>query len=181
MAGENTLNGADYLVEIDIQTPITAEKGSAYNTVLCEVSSNFNISTEELAVSGGCSGDWKSSIPGRRGFGFSGEWQAIDPRTGDPSAISMNTIVELAATGAVFWIRRKLRDGNTGMEVYREGRVWINQYEDVATAEDPFTFTASFVGIGEPNISGGYEYIGVLHDSEGNIITKGENLIIVKA
>lgn len=181
MAGENILNGRDYLVEIDIQTPITAERGMAYNTIVCEVASNFNISGDEIAVSGGCSGDWKSSIPGRRGFGFTGEWQAIDPRTGDPSVVSMNLIAELAAAGTIFWLRRKLRDGTTGMEVYREGRVWINQYEDVATAEDPFTFTATFVGVGQPNLSGGYDYIGVLHDSEGHPITKGENFIIVKA
>lgn len=181
MASEDILYGKDYLMEIDTDTPITAERGLAYRAIVCEVSSNFNIQTEEIEISNGCDIGWSASVPKLSGFSFSGEWQAINPLTAEPDVASMNEVIGLAASRQQFWARRKLVDGNTGVEVYREGRVWISRYEDTATSEDPFTFTADFVGVGKPITSAGYTYIGVLHDSQDNLITKDDNLIIVKA
>lgn len=178
MAGEKTINGKDYIMEIDTETPLSAAGGLAYRPMVCEVSSTFSITTEEQAVSNGCNGGWANSVPTTSAFSFSGEWQAINPQSGDPDAASMNEIALLAANKRQFWVRRKLVDGKTGVEIYREGRVWINQYEDTATTEDPFTFSADFVGKGEPIISGGL--VGILYDSMGEPITKGDNLITVR-
>lgn len=151
MAGENTLSGKDYVMSIDTTTPITAPAGTDYNPILCEVSSDFNIDTDEQTVSNKCGGGWTNSNPNNSSWGFSGEWQAIDPATGDPSAASMDTIVGLAANRTKFWARRSLVDGATGtVQVVREGVVWISSYSDTAGTEDPFTFTADMVGVGQP-------------------------------
>lgn len=150
MAGEITLSGRDYLTEIDTTTPITAPRGLAYNPILCEVSSDFGIETDEQTVTNKCNGGWGSSNPGNSTFSFSGEYQAIDPESAEPSAVSMNTIANLAATKQKFWIRRVLGAGNEGTPIHREGVVYISSYSDSAGTEDPFTFTITTVGVGEP-------------------------------
>lgn len=154
MAGEKVLDGKHYIVEIDTDTPVTGEKGLNYRPVLCEVSSNFTIGTEEIGISSGASVGWANSLPGQSTWDMSGEWQAIDPLTGEPDAVTMNEVAQLAAGKHRFWIRRRLADGRPGAEVYREGVVWIRGYTDTASAEDPFTFTAEFKGIREPVIRG---------------------------
>lgn len=150
MAGEITLSGKDYILEIDTTTPITAARGAAYNPILCEVSSDFNIETDEQAITNKCNNGWGSSNPGNSTFSFSGEFQAIDPTTGDPDAASIDIVAGLAATKQKFWIRRVLKSGLTGTPIYREGVVWISSYTETAGTEDPFTFTADFNGVGEP-------------------------------
>lgn len=150
MAGEITLSGKDYIIEIDTVTAITATRGAAYEPILCEVSSDFNIETDEQTVTNKCNDGWGSSNPNNSSFSFSGEFQAIDPSTGDPAAASMNTIAQLAASREKFWIRRVLKDGLTGTPIHREGVVWISSYTDTAGTEDPFTFTADFTGVGQP-------------------------------
>lgn len=182
MAGEKTLNGSNYIMEIDVTTPITEEHGLAYRPIVCEVTSTFSIDTDSQAVSNACSGFWRTDIPNSSGFAFTGEWQAINPRTGEPDAISANLIAKLAAGQTKFWARRKLKDGMTGAEIYREGRVWISRYEDTASIDEPFTFSADFMGHGQPILDPGYDYVGVLYETTGEKpITKGDNLIITKA
>lgn len=150
MAGEITLNGKDYVLSIDSTTAVTAARGAAYKPILCEVSSDFSIETDEQSVSNKCNGGWASSNPNTSSFSFSGEFQAIDPATGDPSALSMQQIAQLAATRQKFWLKRSIKDGVTGVSVHREGVVWISSYSDSSSAEDPFTFTVEFTGVGQP-------------------------------
>lgn len=150
----DTLKGRDYVMEIDTVTAATADRGSDanYNPILCEVSSDFSIETDETTpVSNKCvaQGGWSNNDPNLSSWSFSGEWQAIDPATGDPSAASMDEIAALAASKQKFWARRVLA-GSTGVEVVREGLVWISSYNDTANTDDPFTFTATFTGVGEP-------------------------------
>lgn len=179
MAGEITLNGKDYIIEIDTETPITAASGAAYRPVVCEISSVFSIQTSELNVSSGDIWDWNESIPDKGAWAMAGEWQAINPTTGDPDAASLADIVDLAISKTKFWIRRKLKDGLTGAEIYREGVVWINNYEETATTEDPMTFSADFTGTGKPKAT--QSIIGVLTDYKEDPITVDDNYIIVKA
>ena len=151
MAGEITLNGKDYILQVDTQTPITAAKGSNYKPILCEVSSDFSIETDEQTVSNKCGGGWTKSNPNQSSFSFSGEFQAIDPASGDPSAMSITQIAQLAATRQKFWLKRSLQvPGGGGVEIVREGVVWISSYSDSSSTEDPFTFTCDFTGVGEP-------------------------------
>lgn len=182
MAGEQILNGRDYVLEIDIDTPIDADKGLAYRPIVCEVSSSFGISTTDIAISNSCTGRWSSRIPNKSEFSFSGEWQAINPLTGDPDAHSLNMVAFLAGSRRMFWARRKLKTGALGTEVYREGVVWINRFEDVAAAEEPFVFSADFIGLGAPNIDAGYDVIGLLADSRrAPVVTGSDEFIVVKA
>lgn len=150
----DTLRGSDYVMEIDTTTSITASRGSDanYNAILCEVSSDFSIDTDETTpVSNKCvaQGGWSSTEPNTSTWEFSGEWQAIDPSTGAASAESMDDIAALAASKQKFWARRVLASG-TGVQVVREGLVWISSYNDSTNTDDPFTFTATMTGVGEP-------------------------------
>ncbi len=177
MAGEKVLDGKHYIVEIDTDTPVTEVMGLSYRPVLCEVSSSFGISTEEIGISNGCSLGWANSLPGQSSWDMSGEWQAINPLTGEPDAVTMTEVAQLAAGKRRFWIRRRLADGRAGAEIHREGVVWIRNYQDTASAEDPFTFTAEFTGIREPVIRGGF--VGILHDAHDVPITVDDNYIVV--
>lgn len=183
MAGEQVLNGRDYILEIDVDTPVDASRGQSYKPLVCEVASTFSINTSDIAISNSCTGAWESRIPNKSGFTFSGQWQAINPMSGDPDAYSMGKIVQLAHSRTLFWARRKLKTGAIGAEVYREGVVWINRYEDEASTEEPFVFSADFVGVGEPVIYAGYDRVTVLavNTDEGEqILRVGDKLITVK-
>lgn len=148
------LNGKDYILEIDDTTSITSTRGSDYDPVLCEVSSDFGITTAEQAVSNKCNGGWANSNPGESSFSFSGEFQAIDPSSADPSAVSLAKMANLALTKKKFWLRRTLASGVVGgVPVVREGVVYISNYNETTNTDDPFTFTADFVGIGTPLIT----------------------------
>lgn len=153
----DTLKGRDYVMEIDTTTAITADRGSDanYNAILCEVSSEFSIDTDTTTPTANkCTarGGWANEEPNTSTWSFTGEFQAIDPATGDPSAVSMNDIAALAASKQKFWARRVLAESG-GVEVVREGVVWISAYSDTASTEDEFTFTATFSGVGEPLIT----------------------------
>lgn len=176
---EDILQGKDYIVEIDATTPTSALRGEAYLAVVCEVTSTFGIVTEGLAISAGCEGGWDRSKPYRSSWRMGGEWQAINFRTADPSSASLELISELAADQREFWVRRKLIDGRTGQDIYREGVAWISNYEETASAEDPFTFTAQFNGVGKPKLIS--STLGILHDYKGSPITQDDNYIIVRA
>ena len=152
MAGEQTLPGMNYVLHIDQTTAVTAARGVAaqYKPILCEVSSDFNIETDEQTSVNKCNGGWANPAPNNSSFSFSGEFQAIDPLTGQPSPVSMNEIAALAASRKKFWLKRSIKDGATGAVVVREGVVWISSYSDTASAEEPFTFTVEFTGVGAP-------------------------------
>lgn len=150
MAGELTLSGMNYVLHIDTTTPVSSARGAVYKPILCEVSSDFNIETDEQSVTNKCNAGWGNSNPNRSTFSFSGEFQAIDPTTGGPSPVSMNEIAALAASRQKFWLKRQLKTGAAGTVIVREGVVWISSYSDSASAEEPFTFTAEFTGVGQP-------------------------------
>ena len=150
----DTLKGRDYVMEIDTESSITGTRGADanYKAILCEVSSDFNIETDETTpVSNKCTaqGGWANNEPNLSSWSFSGEWQAIDPGDATPSPVSMDEIAALAASKQKFWARRVLA-GETGVTVVREGLVWISSYNDTASTDDPFTFTATFTGVNAP-------------------------------
>lgn len=153
MAGESLLNGKDYVLQIDTVTPVTADSGTPanYRTVACEVSHDFNIEKTTNQVSNKCGGGWNRSTFGNKNWGFSGEWQAVDPATGDPSAATLNEMASLAASDTEFWMRRGLFDPLSGKFLpVREGVVKYTNHAETSGTEDPFTFTGEFEGQGEP-------------------------------
>ena len=153
MAGESILAGKDYVLQIDTETPVTSESGTpgSYRTIACEVSHDFNIEKTTNQVSNKCGGGWNRSTFGNKGWGFSGEWQAVDPSTAEPSAASLNEMAGLAASDTEFWARRGLFDPGSGKFLpEREGVVKYTNHTETSGTEDPFTFTGEFEGQGEP-------------------------------
>lgn len=147
---EEVLNGRDYVMFIDTVTAVTAPKGLVYRAVMCEVSSTFDGTTDEQAVSNKCNRGFKNSNPGDKGFTFAGEAQAIDD-TALPSAASLNEIAELWKSGKKFWAKQASIDPSLATPVFTEGVVWISAYSRTAGNEDAFTFSYTFQGVGEPN------------------------------
>lgn len=150
---EELLNGKDYVLQIDTVTATTANAGTpaSYETIACEVSHDFNIEKETNQASNKCGGGWARSTFGNKNWNFSGEWQAVDPTNGSPSSASLNVIAGLAAADQEFWVRRGLIDTTSGKFLpEREGVVKLTSYTETAGTDDPFTFSATFEGQGEP-------------------------------
>lgn len=146
------LNGKDYVISIDDVTPITSARGAAYKVTMCEVSSSFSGSTDEQSVSNKCNGGFSNSNPGIKSWEFSGEAQAID-ESAAPSAVSMNKMAELWKSGKKIWAKQSSLDPSLNTEVFTEGVVWVSSYERTAGTEDPFTFSYTLTGVGEPNFT----------------------------
>lgn len=146
------LNGKDYVIFIDTTTPVTAAKGAVYKPIMCEVSSSFSGTTDEQSVSNKCNGGFANSNPGTKSWTLSGEGQAIDDNA-QPSATSMNEISELWKSGKKFWAKQAALDPSLNTPVFTEGVVWISSLERTAGTEDPFTFSYTLTGVGEPNFT----------------------------
>src|SRR5690606_15949484 len=132
---DDLLNGKDYVLQIDTVTPVTNASGTDgnYETLACEVSHDFNIEKETNQASNKCGGGWARSTFGNKTWNFSGEWQAIDPTTADPSQASLDVVAALAANDQEFWVRRGLIDPISGAFLpHREGVVKLTSYTETA-------------------------------------------------
>lgn len=148
------LNGKDYVIFIDKVTAISAANGSAanYKAIMCEVSSSFAGTTDEQSVSNKCNGGFANSNPGTKSWTLSGEAQAIDDNA-QPSLSSLNEVAELWKSGKKFWAKQAALDPSLNTPVFTEGVVWVSSYERTAGTEDPFTFSYTLTGVGEPNFT----------------------------
>lgn len=150
---EELLNGKDYVIQIDLLTATTATAGTPanYKTVACEVSHEFNIDKETNQAANKCGGGWGRSTNGNKSWGVTGEYQAIDPATGNISQVSVDEMARLAAEDRDFWWRRGLIDSDSGAFIpYREGVVKATGFSETAGTDEPFTFSVTFEGQGAP-------------------------------
>lgn len=147
---DEVLNGLDYIMFIDTTTPIDSAP-VAYIPVMCETTSSFSGTTDAQEISNKCiAGGFGNSNPGTKTWEFTGEGHAID-ESGSPSRASFETIRDLWKSGQKFWARQANKDPLTGFVTMVEGVVWVSAYEQTVGTEDPFTFTYTFTGVGEPN------------------------------
>lgn len=148
----NTLNGSAYILLIDTVTPLTSSRGtfSNYRPVACGISNGFNMDIEGISTRNKTDGGYDNSQSGYLSWGFDMDGFAIGLKNADKLLkANFNEIAELAKSKRIFFL--KWEDAETS--VTREGKVRISSYKETASLEEPYSFTVSFVGIGEPYLS----------------------------
>ena len=146
---QETLNGKDYIVFVDTTTATTADAGAAYEAVMCMVTNGFSMTRDSVEVSNKCNDGWGNSNPGTGSWEITGDGHAID-EAGTPSQTSYQTLAELAKSGDKFWAKIADVDTTGTSIIHREGVVWISSYDETAGTDEPYSFSFTFQGVGEP-------------------------------
>lgn len=145
----NTYNGSDYIILIDTVTPITAASGTIdnYRPVLCGTSNGLNLEFESISFRNKCDGGYDRTESGYGTWGFDLDGHAIGIRYADRlTQANFQEVAMLAIKKRKFWAKMSNLTGN----IVREGVVRIGSYRETAEMDTPYSFSVSFVGIGEP-------------------------------
>ena len=174
----NVLNGSVYILWIDVVTPITADRGNPeyYRPVVCGVSNGVNIDIESISTRNKCDGGFDQSESGYISWSFDLEGHAVGLRNSEASVkANFQEIADLALDKVKFWAKQE----DVETSVTREGRVRIGSFKEVSAQDQPYSFSASFVGIGRPifetNI---YRTVIATDDTALELLEDGENNLI---
>lgn len=142
------LIGTPYMLEVDTTTVTTSARGTEanYKLLACLTTNGVEFNNAEQNTSNKCDGGYATSVSGIGSWSFSADGQAVSLETGEAATkTNFNAILALAKNKTIFFARMT----NTAKDVYREGKVRISTYSETAPNSDAYTFTATFVGIGE--------------------------------
>lgn len=143
------LLGTDFILEIDTVTdPDTESRGTEANfkPVACWTSNGLSSSKAKQTTSNKCDGNNETSLPGIGSWSMSGDGQATELTVGEATTReNFETLLALHRAGTIFFARIT----NATLEPYREGKVWIETFEETMPNAEAYTFTAAFTGVGE--------------------------------
>lgn len=145
----NLLNGSAYIIWIDTVTPLSASSGNPlyYRPVVCGTSNGFNLDIESISTRNKCDGGFDQSESGYIGWNFDLEGFAIGIDTAEVSVkANFQTIADLALNKTKFWAKQE----DVKTTITREGKVRIGAFTEKSDIDTPYSFSASFVGIGRP-------------------------------
>lgn len=145
----NTYNGSLYVLFVDTVTPKTADRGTNanYRPIVCGTSNGVSLEQEGIVFRNKCDNGFEHSVPGYVTWGFDMEGHAIGVKYSERLIKSnFNELASLLINKVVFWC--KMADVDN--EIVREGLVRVSSYRETTNMEEPYSFTASFVGIGKP-------------------------------
>ena len=174
----NVLSGNFYILWIDVITPLTDERGNPeyYRPVVCGVSNGVNLDIESISTRNKCDGGFDQSESGYISWSFDLDGFAVGLRNSEASVkANFQELADLALNKVKFWAKQE--DAETS--VTREGRVRIGSFKEVASLDAPYSFTASFIGIGRPifetNI---YKTVIATDDTALELLEDGEDNLI---
>ena len=148
----NFLNGTDYLLYVDLLTPLTSSRGTLanYRPIACGTSNGFNMDSEAISLRNKCDNGFDNSRPGYISWGMDIDGFAVGLRNSEKILkANFSELADIMKSKKIFWL--KWEDINTS--VTREGKAWISSFRETAGHETPYSFTANFVGVGEPFLS----------------------------
>jgi predicted secreted protein len=132
-------NGTSYLVR-------TATGASnAFETLVCLTSNGFQTSGSDITTDSKCTGEWSSTLQGRKGWTLSGEGQSI-AGTADTGTASFQKLAILWKAGTIF--AAEFYNVDDEDDVIR-GNVRITDLAKTAPDNDVTTFSVTFTGQGE--------------------------------
>lgn len=140
-------NGTEYI--LSTQTGPVVSGDATWLTTVCLKSAGWEASGDDIDTSSKCSGDWSTSIPGRKSWSFTGEGNAI-AGTADASTASFNHYFALWKSGDIFEAQMVNVNDNTDII---HGPVRISALSKTAPDNDVASFSITFTGQGEPLIT----------------------------
>lgn len=138
------ISGTKYI--LSTQTGPQTGGVAAWVTAVCLTSNGWQASGDDIDTSSKCTGDWSSTIPGRKGWSFSGEGNAI-AGTLEAGTVSFNHYFSLWKAGTVFQAQMVNSDDDDDII---HGPVRISALEKTAPDNAVTTFSITLTGQGEP-------------------------------
>lgn len=148
----NTLNGTAYILAVDLTSSLSTRpiNGGDYRVIACGISNGFNMDIEGITTRNKDDGGYDTSQSGYLSWGMDMDGFAVGLKNSERILkANFNEMAQLAKEKRIFWL--KWEDSQTS--VTREGKVRISSYRETASLEEPYSFTISFVGVGEPYLS----------------------------
>lgn len=142
----NLLNGSNFLIWIDTDTPITAPKGLNYRPVVCGTSNGFNMTAEDISLRNKDDGGFDNSESGYISWNFDLDGYAISVDEFDSEKANFNEIANLFLQRRKFWAIQQDLIGS----LKREGVVRISSHKETANQNSNYSFSANFIGQGKP-------------------------------
>lgn len=172
----NLLNGASYLIWIDVTTSLTAERGLDYRPIVCGVSNGFGMDIESISTRNKCDGGYDQSEGGYLSWSFDMDGFAVGLKMADKIAkANFQEVALLALNKTEFWAKME----DLGTTITREGKVRITSYRETADLDSPYSFTANFIGIGKPILEENIIKVLLSTDDTGTaIVNDGNNNLI---
>ncbi len=134
------LNSKDIGLYYNAGNPSTPD----WKLVACSTSDGFSGSTDNVAISNKCEGNWTKNLPGDRSWTFSNSAYAQHPAAANQ--ISHNELFDLWAAGTVGqW---KLESVQGAAQYLRIGEAWISELGETADSGDYLQFDLSLQGNG---------------------------------
>lgn len=130
-------NGKDYLLFI--------KPATTWLTVACITTNGFEISTDAIDGNSKCSDGWGGGAAGNKSWTMNGDGNAIDSGL-LPSEASFKALFDLAKSGETI----PVKIAKVGSTYTRYGTAYISSYNETQGNNEPFTFSVTFQGVGEP-------------------------------
>jgi len=142
-----SVNGTKYI--LSTQTGPVVDGDPTWLTAVCLTSNGWEASGDDIDTSSKCTGDWSTTIPGRKGWSLTGEGNAI-AGTPDAGTASFNHYFALWKAGTTFEAQMVNEDDETDVI---HGPVRISALSKTAPDNAVTTFSITFTGQGEPLIT----------------------------
>ena len=139
------VNGTQYLLSTKTGPVVSGE--ATWVTAVCLTSVSFETTGDDIDTSSKCTGDWSTSIPGRKGWNLSGEAQLI-PGTPDTGTVSFAHYFDLWKSGVTF--DAMIAKGALAADIIVRGPVKISSLPLQAPDNELATWTLGLMGQGEP-------------------------------
>lgn len=130
-------NGKDYLLFIKPE--------ATWLTVACITTNGFEGTTDTIDGSSKCSDGWSGGAAGNKSWTMNADGNAIDAGL-LPSEASFKALFDLWKSGETV----PIKIAKVGSTYVRYGEAYISSYSETQGNNEPFTFSATFQGVGEP-------------------------------
>lgn len=167
------ITGENYVLLIDTVTPRSAGHGANYRPVACGTSNNWGGDAESISTRNKMDGGYDQSVTGYISTSFDMDGQAIGLKMADKLIkANFQELAELFYNKREFWIMQ----ADSEETIVREIWCRIGSYRETANQYVPYTFTASFVGIGRPTtLTGNIVKSLRATDNSGDIVRQDGN------
>lgn len=143
----NLLNGSNFLIWIDENTPRSAGRGLDYRPVVCGTSNGFSMSAESISLRNKDDGGFDDSTPGYISSGFDLDGYAVGLKKADKLAkANFQVLAELFINKKEFWVKQE----DLETSITREAFCWIQDFKETANQNTPYSFNCQFVVKGKP-------------------------------
>jgi len=139
------VNGTQYL--LSTKTGPVVEGEPTWVTSVCLNSVTLDTTGDDIDTSSKCTGDWTSTLNGRKGWSLGAEAQII-PGTPDTGTVSFNHYFALWKAGTAF--DAMIAKGPLAEDIIVRGTVRITSLPASFPDNDVATWTMTLTGQGEP-------------------------------